>query len=309
MLIFNYIYYRNINICFFSPQNYLLMRLSLCAIVNRQQPTEYDTNWNLFGAKMATKLMLWRWTAKNSERPHIQNFPFWRNEQYTLYRRGYLKPWSSFGLANYCRLWSRCDEQNKFMNFVIIMDCCQVFGASVSGSTKQTKFLFATWPSHNYLLIVYIMLMVSPASHLCVCLIFCLDLFYSSSAKLLFPNSDKFWFVWTERRNNDARSKKKWNVVRNLTASAMAATVCSSSWFFLLDVTWAEQIALATHRDLCRLFIHVNACVALQYSIEILLCTLCLAVVDAGWWVRECVCAAKRKQQIRFVEFKNKHWE
>lgn len=203
---------------------------------------------------------------------------------------GDVRPWSSFGLANSCRLWSRGDEQNKFMNFVIIMDCCQVFGASVSGSTKQTKFLFATWPSHNYLLIVYIMLMVSPASHLCVCLsFFCLVLFYSSPAKLLFPNSNKFWLVWTERQNCDARSKKMWNEVRSFTASAMAST---SSWFFFgltsLEPNKSPSPLTVIYAEL---FIHVNACVALQYSIEILLCTVCMfgccgcRVVSARAWM------------------------
>lgn len=96
--------------------------------------------------------------------------------------------------------------------------------------------------------------------------------------------------------------EKKWNEVPSLTAaaSAMASMVCSgrefSSLFFFFCVTWAEQIALATRRDLWRIiYTCKRVCCALQYSIGILLCMV-------GSCVFVCVsvcCQAKTANKIR----------
>lgn len=184
-------------------------------------------------------------------------------------------------------------------------------GVAVVGSTtNQTKFPFATWPSHNYLLIVYIMLMATAAIaaaaaaaashlllHLCVHLIFfsfcfiLLQLNYCSPKAINFgscePNS--------ETTTNENREKKKCEMERSpelnshsqcngfqlprhspwygVCVCVLCLGVFFSSFFCLLDVTWAEQIALAALVVIyAKLFIHVNACVcsALQHSIGIL---------------------------------------
>lgn len=83
-------------------------------------------------------------------------------------------------------------------------------------------------------------------------------------------------------------------------------------FFFWFDVTWAEQIALATHRDLCRIIYTCKrvCCTAIFDRNIIMYCMyVWLLWMPGGECARVNVCASKRKQQIRFAEFKNKHWE
>lgn len=188
-------------------------------------------------------------------------------------------------------------ERHKFMNFVIIMNCCQVLAALVFGFTKLTKFPFATSPSHNYLLIVYIMLMVPAASHLllhlCVyfiCIIFfsfCLILLplnYCSPKAINFgscePNSRTATNEWSTQNE-----KKKWNEVRSLTAtaSAMASMVCSGCEFslFFFASLGPNKSPSPLAVIYAELFIHVNACVA-RCNIR--------SEYYYVWWVRVCAC-------------------
>lgn len=211
------------------------------------------------------------------------------------------------------------------MNFVIIMDCCQVFAVRRLLARRPrllAKFPFATWPSHNYLLIVYIMLMASPASRLLLHLranfiffSFCfilLRLNYCSPKAINFgscePNSETAMDEWANEREKNGTKCPELNC--HSQSQWLPWYGCVLLAFFTWRHLGRTNRPRRIRRDLCRIiYTCKRVCCTAIFDRNIYCCCVDVILTQCLY---ECVCvwcAAKRKQQIRFAEFKNKHWK